>query len=104
MALAWMNGKFVDEDEAGLSIRDPGLLHAAGVFTTMRAYDGRVFRLDRHLARLRGSCEALFIPLKYTDPSLTDAVGELLKRNDLADARLRLTVTRGSAKQDPLHG
>jgi branched-chain amino acid aminotransferase len=104
MPTAWINGNFVDEDDASVSIRDTGLLHAAGVFTTMRSYGGKVFRLDLHLARLRKSCEALFIPLQYRDEQLTAAVDEILQRNSLSDARLRLTVTRGAAEQDPIHG
>jgi branched-chain amino acid aminotransferase len=70
----------------------------------MRSYGGEVFRLDEHLRRLRESSEALFIPLQHDDDVLTSAVTELLRRNELADARLRLTVTRGTAQQDPLHG
>lgn len=104
MPFAWLNGNFIDESDASISLRDTGLLHAAGVFTTMRSYGGRVFRLDRHLARLRQSCETLFIPLSFKDEPLTRAVEDLLKRNELGDARLRLTVTRGNAIQDPVHG
>ena len=104
MSFAWLNGAFLDEAAASVSIRDTGLLHGAGVFTTMRGYGGRVFRLDRHLRRLRDSCEALFIPLQYKDDVLADATAELMRRNELSDARLRFTVTRGAARQDPLHG
>jgi len=46
----------------------------------------------------------LFIPLQYSDDDVRQAVGEILSKNQLADARLRLTVTRGLARQDPLHG
>jgi branched-chain amino acid aminotransferase len=101
---AWINDTFADEADANISIRDTGLLHAAGVFTTMRAVGGKVFRLAAHVKRLRDSCEALFIPLQYKDERLSEAVGEVLARNELADARLRLTVTRGTAVDDPLHG
>lgn len=104
MAMLWLNGGFVEEGEARIRPRDAGLLHGAGVFTTMRARAGRVFRLEAHLRRLRGSCEALFVPLQYRDEQLADAVAGLLERTGLADARLRLTVTRGLATQDPLHG
>ncbi len=100
----WINGKFVDESQASVSLRDTGLLHGAGVFTTMRSYNGRVFRIDQHLKRLRNSCGTLFIPLQQKDETLRDAASELLTRNELANARLRLTVTRGTAQQDPLHG
>jgi branched-chain amino acid aminotransferase len=94
----------VDEDSPNVSLRDTGLLHAAGVFTTMRASGGRVFRLDAHLRRLRGSCEALFVPLQFSDADLASAVDAVLRQNNLADARMRLTVTRGQATTDPLHG
>ena len=96
MAFVWLNGNFIDESDASVSLRDTGLLHAAGVFTTMRADAGRVFRLDQHLERLRNSCNALSVPLQHRDEALVAAVDELLKRNELRDARLRLTVTRGT--------
>jgi branched-chain amino acid aminotransferase len=104
MPQLWLNGQFVPENEAGVSLRDAGLLHGAGVFTTMRSRSGNVFRLDAHLRRLRNSCEALFIPLQFKDEVLVHAAVELLARNQLSDARLRLTVTRGAVSQDPLHG
>jgi branched-chain amino acid aminotransferase len=104
MPVVWLNGSVIDEESATVSVRDTGLLHAAGVFTTMRSYGGKVFRLDQHLRRLRDSCEALFIPLQHKDEVLTRAASEVLERNNLSDARLRLTVTRGLARQDPLHG
>lgn len=104
MPTAWFNGQWIDEDDAAITLRDTGLLHAAGVFTTMRSTAGKVFRLEQHLLRLRKSCEALFVPLTHTDAALGQAVDELLERNVLKDARLRLTVTRGQSIQDPLHG
>jgi len=104
MSFVWFNGNFIPEDDAHISLRDTGLLHAAGLFTTFRARNGKIFRLKDHLARLRRSCEALFIPLMYKDEILTAAASEILSRNDLTEARMRLTVTRGSSQQDPLHG
>jgi branched-chain amino acid aminotransferase len=104
MPTVWINARFEDESTASVSLRDAGLLHGAGVFTTMRSYGGKVFRLDRHLRRLRESCEALFIPLQYKDDVLARAADELLSRDGLSDARLRLTVTRGASTPDPLHG
>src|SRR4051794_41413989 len=100
MPIAWMNGNLVDEDSPNVSLRATGLLHAAGVFTTMRASGWRVFRLDAHLRRLRRSCEALFVPLQFSDADLAGAVDEVLRHNNLADARMQLTVTRGQATVD----
>ena len=104
MPSVWLNGHFLEEANASISVRDTGFLHAAGVFTTMRSYGGVVFRLARHLARIRASCEGLFIPLQHGDETLIEAVAEILARNSLTNARLRMTVTRGLARQDPLHG
>jgi len=104
MPIVWLNGHALEEERALVSVRDTGFLHAAGVFTTMRSYGGVVFRLAEHLRRIRASCDALFIPLQFDDAALSFAVNEVLKKNELGDARLRLTVTRGLARQDPLHG
>ena len=97
MSIVWINDAYVSDATAHVPIRDTGLLHAAGVFTTMKAARGTVIRLAQHLARLRQSCEALAIPLPYDDATLTAIASELLSRNSLTDARMRLTVTRGSA-------
>jgi branched-chain amino acid aminotransferase len=104
MPNVWINGNFIDESQASVSLRDAGLLHAAGVFTTMRSYAGKVFRLDQHLRRLRDSCDALFIPLIHNDQTLTSAIAELLSQNHITDGRLRLSVTRGQSIHDPIHG
>ena len=104
MADVWLNGVFLDEGAARIDPRDGGFLHAAGVFTTMRAANGRIFGLNAHLRRVRESCGAFSIPLPITDETLAGAAGELLRRNALDDARLRLTVTRGRTAVDPLHG
>ena len=101
MPNVWFNGHLIDEDDARVSIRDFGLLHAAGVFTTMRATAAGVIRIGDHLARLRNSCDALGIPLPYADEELADAATDLLRDEKLVDARLRLTVTRGEQQTLP---
>jgi branched-chain amino acid aminotransferase len=98
MSIVWLNNAFVSDSQACLSLRDTGLLHAAGVFTTMKAVGGQVFHLGQHLARVRQSCGALGIPLQYGDAVLSAVVDDVLAKNELSDARLRLTVTRGSAQ------
>ncbi len=104
MASVWLNGQFVDDAEAAIPLNDTGLLHAAGVFTTLRAANGKPFRLTQHLARLRASCDALAIPLLPDDTVITAALTELLNRNDLRDARVRITATRGTSVNDPVRG
>lgn len=104
MAMIWINERLIDEEDARVSVRDFGLLHGAGVFTTMRARAGAAERLPAHLARIRASCDALTLPLPYDASELTRAVSLLLQANELPDARLRLTVTRGEIVNDPTHG
>ena len=104
MPYVWFNGSFIDDSEAHISPHDAGLLHGIGVFTTMRASKGVVQRLSAHLQRIRSSSEALSVPLIPSDEAITEAARELLTRNNLVDARLRLTVTRGVVTNDPIHG
>src|SRR3989442_11145550 len=49
---AYVNGRFVRDNEASVSIFDRGFLYGDGCFETMRVYDGKIFRLEAHLARL----------------------------------------------------
>jgi branched-chain amino acid aminotransferase len=97
MPEVWLNGEFVEESSARIDPRDGGLLHAAGVFTTTIARGGKLFAIDAHLRRLRDSSQKLYIPLLQDNATLADACRELLVRNDLPDARVRITVTRGQS-------
>ena len=53
--VAYLNGEFVPEGEAKISIRDAGVVYGDGVFDTARTFDGRLFRLKEHLDRLKES-------------------------------------------------
>lgn len=94
--LVYLNGKLVPAGDAKIGIYDGGFLHGAGLFETMRADFGRVFRLDAHLDRMLTSAEKLGLPIERPDLPLTKDFDELLARNDLKTARLRMTVTVGS--------
>ncbi len=108
-----INGQLVSYAEAargGIAPGDAGLLHGAGLFETMRAKNGRVFRLRQHLERLTASAAALSIPFALGEAELREMAGELLDANELAlegtEARLRLTITRGdlhaATEDDPV--
>ena len=103
--LVYLNGEIVEADAAFVSAFDAGLLHGAGLFETMRAYGGVIFRQADHLARLNASAEALsmFSLDAASKQAVADGMSELLRRSELADARVRLTVTTGDvlrAEQD----
>lgn len=104
MGTLWLNGSLLDAQSARIHPGDLGLLHAAGVFTTLRARRGEPWQFERHVARLRASCDALSIPLTYSDDDLLAAARQLLRDNALDAARMRLTVTRGVTRDDPQHG
>ena len=100
-ATVYFNKEFVDASDAALSIHDGGWLHGAGLFETMRAENGRVFRLESHIERLRRSAETILVPIERNALPSTDDVTKLLKINGLTKARLRLTVSAGPMKADP---
>ena len=57
--LTYLNGQMLDDSQAHVSTQDAGFQHAVGLFETMFAHNGKVFRLDRHLARLKRSAAEL---------------------------------------------
>ena len=100
MVYVYLNGKTVPENEAYIPIKDRGFLYGYGLFETIRAYNGYLFKLDAHLDRLFTSAKDLKIHLNRTPVELYQAVQNLLNLNGLADAYIRITLTSG---QIPLH-
>ncbi|MEO0474649.1 MAG: aminotransferase class IV [Planctomycetota bacterium] len=92
----YLNGQMLDESQALVSAQDAGFQHAVGLFETMFAHNGSVFRLDRHLARLKRSAAELGLAAEMDTAPLADAVKQTLAENQLEQARLRLTVTAGT--------
>lgn len=91
-----LNGNLLPADAARVSVFDGGFLHGAGLFETMRAEGGRVFRLKAHLDRLARSAETLSLPIPRCALPEAEVFEELLARNDLREARVRLTATPGA--------
>jgi branched-chain amino acid aminotransferase len=92
----YMNGRFVDERRASVSVFDRGLNYGDGLFETMKAYDGRVFLFKEHLLRLKRGARALRIP---TTPlkDMERKAERLLEYNGLTrgEAYLKIILTRG---------
>lgn len=95
MEEVFLNDKLVDINKACISVTDSGFLYGAGLFETMRSYNGIVFALTDHLDRLFASAQSLSINNPYTRQYVTDAIYKLLQANKLSEARLRLTLTNG---------
>lgn len=93
--MIYLNGEFIEKFEATVPVSDRGVLYGDGLFETMRAYGGKVFRIGEHLKRLARSARALRIPLGVRPTELEETVTELLRLNSLTDAYVRITLTRG---------
>jgi branched-chain amino acid aminotransferase len=91
----YIDGKFFAEGDAKISVFDHGLLYGDGIFEGIRFYNGRVFRLEEHLARLWDSARSICLEIPISMPEMTDALLETIRQNDLRDGYIRLIVTRG---------
>ena len=95
MLQVYANGDFVPQDQAVTSIYDHGFLYGDGVFEGIRAYNGRVFRLDEHIDRLYDSAMAIMLDIPLSKDEMKQAILETIRVNDLVDAYIRPIVSRG---------
>ncbi len=93
--IIYLDGAYLPKEEAKVSVFDHGLLYGDGVFEGIRAYNGRVFRLDEHLDRLYDSAKTIDLAVPIAKTEMADAIREVLRRNGLRDAYIRPIVTRG---------
>ena len=92
--IVYLNGDWLESDNAKIAIDDRGFLLADGVFETARLTGGRYFRLDHHLDRLAESARQLRLPMP--DYALLEEIARAIAmKNDLRDGSLRITITRG---------
>lgn len=91
-----VDGRFCAPGEATVSVLDTGFLLGDGVFESLRATGGVPYLLDRHLRRLCSAAVALEFAHMPAMDALAEQVRETLRRSALADAYVRVTVTRGA--------
>lgn len=94
--IAFLNGRFVPEAEALVPITDRGFLYGDGLFETLRVHHGHPLWWTRHLERLQRGAEFLRIQLPLPPEDLHRSALELVHRNAMNDAVLRVTLSRGS--------
>lgn len=95
MGIVYVNGEFVPESEAKVSLFDHGFLYGDGIFEGIRAYHGRVFKLAEHLKRLYESAKSINLNIGIPLDEMEEIVLETLRRNDLQNGYVRLVVSRG---------
>lgn len=91
----WLNDNVISYDAARIDPRDRGFTLGDGLFETMRVRDGNVLRLESHFARLRNGADVIGLSLPWTDEELKEAIYKTLLANELQEAYVRLTVSRG---------
>src|SRR5262245_41753900 len=94
--IVYAGGRFGPSGSAGVSVFDHGLLYGDGVFEGIRAYNRRVFKLERHIERLFDSAKALRLEIPVSRDEMADLVLETCRKNDIVDGYIRLVVTRGA--------
>lgn len=99
--LVWLDGEYLSANEARVSVFDRGFSYGDGVFTTLRVGDGEPLLLEKHLARLGRDLAALYIPRPYAS-ELESACYGLIRRLELLEAVLKITITRGAGGRGPL--
>lgn len=93
--LVFLNGRFVPEDQAVVSVFDRGFLYGDGLFESLLVMNGKPFRWAQHMERLRRGADLLRIPIPLPTDALRAAADQLVSLNQLPDALIRLTISRG---------
>jgi branched-chain amino acid aminotransferase len=93
--IVYLNGKFVRESQARISVFDQGVLFGDGVFEGIRVYDGKIFKCAEHVERFFSSAKAIMLDLGLTRSEMVEVIAETCQSNDIADGYVRLVATRG---------
>jgi D-alanine transaminase len=96
----YLNGAFVEECDAKISVFDRGFLFGDGIYEVSAVLDGHLVDNDLHLARLERSVKEIGIPLPASLSDIRDAQAELIRRNALHEGVVYMQVTRGEAERD----
>jgi len=98
----YINGKFLPEEKAKISVFSGGVLYGEGLFETMRAYDGKVFRLQEHLQRMKNGAKVLGLAVPKQWENTEKIIQKLVRLNNLSDAYLRLMLVRDEDKNSKI--
>ncbi len=90
-----INGQFVEDEQARISVNDLSVIRGFGVFDFLRTYNGIPFHLAEHLVRLERSARLIGLRLPYSREEIGTIVQETLKRNNHKESNIRLVVTGG---------
>ncbi len=98
--IVYVNGEYLPEEKATISIFDRGFLFADGVYEVTSVIDGKILAFDGHVERLQRSLRELQMDTPCTMAELETIHRELVARNNLSEGLIYLQVTRGAADRD----
>ena len=98
--IVYVNGSYVPEEEATVSVFDRGFLFADGVYEVTAVVDGTILEFDGHVQRLERSLRELDMDMPVSREMLLEIHRELIRRNNLEEGMVYLQVTRGVADRD----
>jgi branched-chain amino acid aminotransferase len=98
MGIFYIDGTFVDENEAVLPVTDLAILRGYAVFDFLRTYNGRPFHLEAHLQRLRNSATLIGLDCHWSLEELTEIVDRTLSQNNYPESNIRLLITGGDSE------
>lgn len=100
--IIFLNGRFLPQTEAKLSVLTEGFLYGWGLFETMRAYNNRIVYFAQHLKRIKQSCALMDIKFPYSMPKLRAIIKRTIKINGFLDTYVRLTLWKSGLDTDTL--
>ena len=97
--LAFLNGQFVPDAQAAVPVNDRGFMYGDGLFETLRVVNGRPFRAAEHLDRMARGADFLKIKSPFTPDELKAFAGQIIEKNQMREAILRVVLTRGPGER-----
>ena len=97
MDIYYVDGKFVDEDDAVISVKDMSVLRGYGAFDFLRTYGGKPFYLKEHIQRLETSANLIGLHMPCSKEEIADIVMQTLAKNNHEESNIRLVITGGAS-------
>ncbi len=96
----FLNGKFIPEEEAKVSVLEPGFLYGWGLFETIRSYHDKTVYFDAHIERIKNSCKLLSLRFPYSAVRIKNIIKKAVSLSGLNDAYVRLTLWKAASGTD----
>lgn len=91
----YINGEFVEKENAKISVFDRGVLYGDGIFEGIRLYEGVIFKCKQHVDRLYNAAKAIKLEIPVSKEEMAEIIAESCRKNKLQNGYIRLIVTRG---------